>query len=207
MYPIRRVNRAERPRPFANGQFMLFERAFYERIGGHETVKYDLLEDVAFARLVHANGGRCGIFLANGMLTCSMYDSLDQLKTGWKRIFVETSRRRPRVLRKNARLVNGLGIAGPLIQLATLVVAIMVLAAGDLLFGGILAVLVTIGFGTQIAALLWIYRLSGVPLPMVLLFPVGSWFVGRIFSEAARDLEMGVPIRWAGRDYTLEPRA
>jgi len=41
---------------------------------------------------------------------------------------------------------------------------------------------------------------------MVLLFPVGSWFVGHIFSEAARDLDKGVPIRWAGREYTLAPR-
>jgi len=135
-----------------------------------------------------------------------MYDSLDQLKTGWIRIFIETSRRRPRVLRKNARLVNGLGIVGPMIQLATLIVAAMLVAEGNLQFGGILTVLVAIGFGTQIAALLWIYRLSGVPFPMVLLFPVGSCFVGRIFSEAARDLEMGMPIRWAGRDYILEPR-
>ena len=206
MYPIERVNRAERPRPFANGQFMLFDRAWYERLGGHERVKNDLLEDVAFARLVHEKGGRCGIFLAKGMLTCSMYDSLDQLMTGWKRIFIETSRRRPRILRKNARLVHGLGIAGPLIQLFTLVVAAMVIAEGNIPFGGVLAVLVAIGFGTQIAALLWIYRLSGVPLPMVLLFPVGSWFVRRNFNEAARDLEMGVPIRWAGREYTLEPR-
>jgi glycosyltransferase involved in cell wall biosynthesis len=206
MYPIERVNRTERPRPFANGQFMLFDRAFYDVLGGHEGVKNDLLEDVAFARLVHAKGGRCGIFLASRMLTCSMYDSFDQLMTGWKRIFIETSRRRPRVLRKNARLVYGLGIAGPMIQLATLVVAAMVIAQGPILLGGVLAMVVAMGFGTQIAALLWIYRLSGVPLPMVLLFPVGSWFVGHIFSEAARDLDKGVPIRWAGREYTLEPR-
>ncbi len=206
MYPIERVNRAERPRPFANGQFMLFDRAFYDLLGGHEGVKNDLLEDVAFARLVHAKGGRCGIFLAEGMLTCSMYDSLDQLMTGWKRIFIETSRRRPRVLRKNARLVHGLGIGGPMIQLATLIVAAMLIAKGTMLLGGVLAALVAMSFGTQIATLLRIYRLSGVPLSMVLLFPVGSWFVGRIFGEAARDLDKGVPIRWAGREYTLEPR-
>ena len=174
--------------------------------GGTKAKKNDLLEDVAFARLVYAKGGRCGIFLANGMLTCSMYDSLDQLMTGWKRIFIETSRRRPRVLRRNARLVHGLGIAGPMIQLATLIVVAVVIAEGHILLGGVLAALVAIAFGTQIAALLWIYRLSGVPLPMVLLFPVGSWFVGRIFSGAARDLEKGVPIRWAGREFTLDPR-
>jgi len=206
MYPIERVNRAERPRPFANGQFMLFDRAFYDLLGGHEGVRNDLLEDIAFARLVHAKGGRCGILLADDMLTCSMYDSLDQLMTGWKRIFIETSRRRPRVLRRNARLVHGLGIAGPMIQLATLIVVAVVIAQGSILLGGVLAMLVAMGFGTQIAALLWIYRLSGVPLPMVLLFPVGSWFVGHIFSEAARDLDKGVPIRWAGREYTLAPR-
>jgi len=42
MYPIERVNRAERPRPFANCNFMLFNRAWYDRLGGHEGVKNNL---------------------------------------------------------------------------------------------------------------------------------------------------------------------
>ncbi|MHC4218765.1 MAG: glycosyltransferase family 2 protein, partial [Planctomycetota bacterium] len=39
MFPFSRTSRARSPRPFANGQFMLFRREAYERIGGHEGVK------------------------------------------------------------------------------------------------------------------------------------------------------------------------
>ena len=46
MYPIDKVNRAYRRRPFANGQFMLFDRDVYERIGGHAATKNELLEDL-----------------------------------------------------------------------------------------------------------------------------------------------------------------
>ena len=206
MYPIERVNRIERHRPFANGQFMLFERAWYDRIGGHEAVKDHLLEDIAFARLVyHREGGRVGLFLADDLLTCSMYDTFDQLKAGWQRIYIEASRRRPKKLRKSARQVIGLGVAFPIIQLVTLVVAIVVISSGGVRLGVASVALVFMAVGTQAAALLRIYSLSHAPLSMVLLFPLGSWIVGRIFFDAARDLENRVPVAWAGRDYPLDP--
>ena len=44
-YPVDRINREHRSRPFANGQFLLFSREAYESIGGHDAVKDDLLED------------------------------------------------------------------------------------------------------------------------------------------------------------------
>jgi len=206
MYPVERVNREERARSFANGQFMLFDRAWYERIGGHETVKDDLLEDIAFARLVHVNGGRVGVYRADHLLTCSMYDTLDQLKGGWKRIFIEACKRQPQRLRKNAWRVIGNGVALPMVQLATLVVAVVAIAAGNVPLGVVPAILVLLSLMTQIVVLRRIYRLSGAPQHMVLAYPLGSLVVARVLFSAARDLEQGVPIKWAGKLYVLKPR-
>ncbi|MEY4183449.1 MAG: hypothetical protein RLZZ217_2075, partial [Planctomycetota bacterium] len=72
-YPLGRANRPVNPKPFANGQFMLFERSVYEGLGGHEAVKHALLEDLAFAWAVRRAGSRCGVFVADGMLVTSMY--------------------------------------------------------------------------------------------------------------------------------------
>ena len=93
MYPIDKINREVRRRPFANGQFLLFERSVYERVGGHAATKHDLLEDIAFARLVDASGARVGLAMAVDMLEVHMYASFAALREGWRRIFIEASRR------------------------------------------------------------------------------------------------------------------
>ena len=69
-YPIRKANSHERRRPFANGQFMLFRRDAYERIGGHACVREQIFEDVHIARVADKRGLRIGVVLADGLLHC-----------------------------------------------------------------------------------------------------------------------------------------
>ena len=107
-YPLDQVNSTRRGRAFANGQFMLFERRDYETLGGHEGVREELLEDLAFSRRMKkpGTGRRIGCFEADGMLGCQMYRSWPAFRKGWKRIYTEAARRRPGRLRENAwRLV------------------------------------------------------------------------------------------------------
>lgn len=208
MYPIERVNQApEEARPFANGQFMLFRRADYEAMGGHNAVREDLLEDIAFARAVQRLGKRGGIFLADGMLRCSMYDRFDAFTLGWKRIFIEACKRNPKRLRKNAArvLVNGLGL--PIVQIAAVVIGLVLLASGvDAPLGVALVLLAIVGTMTQIGVLGWIYRLNGAPAWAAALYPVGCFIVGRLMWDGVRDLVKRRPVPWAGRTYILEPR-
>lgn len=60
----------------ANGQFLLFRRAVYETLGGHEALKDHLVEDIAFGRRVAARTGE-GMRLVNAdgidLLKCRMY--------------------------------------------------------------------------------------------------------------------------------------
>lgn len=88
IFPPDSVNRETRNRTFANGQFMLFDRAWYERIGGHAAVKDDLLEDIAFARCVKDAGGRVNVLRADGLLTCSMYEDRASFRRSLMRIFL-----------------------------------------------------------------------------------------------------------------------
>ena len=209
MYPIERVNRPEpgRSRPFANGQFMLFDRQWYERIGGHEAVKDALLEDIAFARRLSEAGGHGGLFIADGMLTCSMYDSLAALKTGWKRIFIEACKRKPQRLRKNAWRAMGIGLAIPLAQLVALLFGCLLLLWWSLpLMGLVLIGLSLAGSSVHLMSLLRIYGLCGAPRYAAILQPLGCWVIASVMFAAARDLKNRRPIVWAGREYVLEPR-
>jgi glycosyltransferase involved in cell wall biosynthesis len=201
MYPIGKVNREYRRRPFANGQFMLFDRSVYERIGGHAATKNDLLEDIAFARLVEASGARVALALAADMLEVHMYSSFAALREGWERIFIEASRRRVRRLRKNALILLLLGGGMPAAQIGAL-------AAGAAAGGATLhwaAGVVAWGVAAQLAGLALAFRASGTPLGGIALSPVGALLVARIFWKGARDLAEGHPVRWGGREYRLVP--
>jgi chlorobactene glucosyltransferase len=201
MYPIDKVNRAYRRRPFANGQFLMFDRNVYERIGGHAATKDDLLEDIAFARLVEASGARGGLALATDMLEVHMYGSLAAMQAGWKRIFIEASRRRVRSLRRKAMVICALGICTPLAQVGAL-------AAGAAVGGATLIWAVTAvawGIGAQAAALAMVYRTCRVPVRDVVWSPAGAVLVALTLWRGANDLAERRPVRWGGREYRLMP--
>ncbi len=201
MYPIDKVNREYRRRPFANGQFLLFERSVYERIGGHAATKHDLLEDIAFARLVEANGARVGLAVAADMLEVHMYSSFTALQAGWKRIFIEASRRRVRRLREKALLVLSLGVGTPVAQIG-------MLAAGAVAGGATLdwaVAVVAWGVAAQTLALAMVYRICRSRMRDVALSPVGAALVARMLWQGAEDLAERRPVRWGGREYELIP--
>lgn len=201
MYPIDKINRDQRRRPFANGQFLLFDRAVYEQIGGHAATKSDLLEDIAFARLVDASGARIALAMATDMLEVHMYASFAALKAGWKRIFIEASRRRVKRLRRKALLMLLLGVGTPLAQVGAL-------AAGAASGGGVLvwaAVAVAWGIAAQATALAVVYRTCRVPVRDIALSPIGAAVVAYLLWQGARDLAERRPVRWGGREYRLMP--
>jgi chlorobactene glucosyltransferase len=59
----------------AIGQFMLFRRSFFERIGGYEEVKHQATEDVKMARVVKAHGGKVVFADLRDIVDCRMYSS------------------------------------------------------------------------------------------------------------------------------------
>ncbi len=206
LYPIHRSNRARPPRPFANGQFMLFRRDWYDRIGGHAAVKDALLEDIAAAKLVRRHGGRGGVAFADGMLVCSMYETLAEFQAGWKRIFIEACDRSPARLRKWGRRTLAYGVGLPLAQLGALGAAAALGGAGKGPLALALAATVLAAWAAQGAVLLRTCALNRAPRRSVLLHPAGCWIVGRILLSGARDLERGRPLVWGRREYVLRPR-
>ena len=70
----------------ANGQFLLFTRAAYDRIGGHGAIRDHLVEDVALGRAIAAemhNGLRLVNCDAVRFSTCRMYRSLGEVWEGF----------------------------------------------------------------------------------------------------------------------------
>ncbi|MHA1721047.1 MAG: glycosyltransferase [Promethearchaeota archaeon] len=58
---------------FAIGQYMLFQRDKYERLGGHEKIHENIVEDFALAKLVKESGHRLYYIDSERIVSCRMY--------------------------------------------------------------------------------------------------------------------------------------
>jgi chlorobactene glucosyltransferase len=197
-YPVDRVNREHHPRPFANGQFLLFSRNAYEEIGGHDAVKDDLLEDIAFARVIHVSGGKVQLLFADGLLKCSMYPTFEAFKTGWKRIYIEASTRNINRLRRSALLAIIVSLLLPSACIVGMVVGFT--------FFPILFWLSTASLFFNMWVIGWLYKMNGAPVLFSVFAPVGGVIVAKLFLDAASMLQNKTPIHWGGKEYILEPK-
>ncbi len=79
----RKVNNPSRRDAIANGQFILIKRAVYDAIGGHESVKDQIVEDKAIAEQVKWNGHRLIVADGTQVIRTRMYTSLETMWEGW----------------------------------------------------------------------------------------------------------------------------
>lgn len=207
-FPLDLVNRHDSGRAFANGQFMLFSRDAYERLGGHEAVKSELLEDLALARRLmwHFKGLRLGVFMADGILRCRMYRSWATFQRGWKRIYTEGARRKPERLRAQGVRLRLIGTLLPVASVAAVVAGLIVLKLGDRPLGWSLLASGAAGVYTFSGAVGRAYRTQKLSSWWIVAYPIGAWLVARILSRAASDLDAGRPTAWGGRTYAREAR-
>lgn len=82
--PLRAAETSRRPSLSAgNGQFLVADRAAYDRAGGHSAVRGDVLDDIGLVRAVKAAGGRGGMVDGTDLATCRMYDGWPELRDGY----------------------------------------------------------------------------------------------------------------------------
>jgi chlorobactene glucosyltransferase len=81
--PLWWFQRSKNPKPsLAIGQFMLFPTEEYWRIGGHESVKSRIVEDIWLGAEVCRHGGRHMAIDLSPVVSCNMYRSLGAMWEG-----------------------------------------------------------------------------------------------------------------------------
>ncbi len=72
----------------AVGQYMLFKRSSFDKIGGYETVKNKIVEDVEMGRLIKRNKLQLIVLNADSIVSCRMYRNFNEILEGFsKNIF------------------------------------------------------------------------------------------------------------------------
>ena len=205
IFPLDKANRTRKRWPFANGQFLLFRREKYDALGGHAAVKDDLLEDLAFAREVHARGWEIGVVDATRRMEVAMYDSVPAMRSGWTRIYIESCCRVPWRLQRSAIELLLLSVVLPLASLAATIVGALGALRGD---GGAvtLTMMGVMGLALGFSAVALIHQRQRAPLLTVLIHPIAAAIVAMWLFDGARMLQRRVPVRWGGREYVLQPR-
>lgn len=203
VFPIHRANRGEgkRRRPFANGQFLLFDRGAYERFGTHERIRHAILEDLVFALRMNSEGFRLALALAPELFFVRMYETEEAFVRGWKRILIEAMNREIPRLRRAAMRLRFLALT-PLFLTAAVSIGCWI-ATVDAALGSCVAGTAAAAALLQSAALIWIYSIQRMRLSDLTRFPLGAWQVGSLLSAAADDLKHERGIQWARLHYAV----
>jgi chlorobactene glucosyltransferase len=180
----------------ANGQYMLFRHEAYDDIGGHVSVKDEVVEDMALAMLVKREGKQLRLRSAVQDLQTRMYRSLAGLVEGWsKNIVVGGWMTVPplsrTVVSPIAFLVGvALWLAPPMVLLTGVTgwLPVSLMAWSAVVYG--------------VSVVIWVrftHIMRGPPL-YGFLYPLGAIVGSYIFMPAWK---RGRHVEWKGRSYTV----
>ena len=171
------------------GQVLLIHRDHYQKAGGHEAVKDEILENFQFAQRLKAQKYDVNLYLGKGTVEMRMFpQGFAQLTSSWKKGFLAGAAQSPR----RALLTTSLWLTGGM----TLLVAFTLIPFGNSTF--LLATLFCsfcYGFLS-----FFCFRLAGnFSLCTALLFPIPLLFYQLLFFKALLDQKKGVKATWKGR--------
>jgi len=185
----------------ANGQFILVRREAYEKVGGHEAVRGEVVEDLRLAQQLVRSGGRLSVRQGEDVFSTRMYTSLRDLVNGWtKNVAI-------------GALQSG-GWWGP-VALPGILLFILVfwmlppMGLAATMLGSVSGLTVPEGTGvwggtaTLLSVFIWsgAYRRFGVSPLMGFLYPLGAGIMAfialRSWVRGARRIE------WKGRTYSV----
>lgn len=201
------VNTPGRPEAFANGQFILVDRAAYESAGGHGAVRAEVLEDVRLARVMKQRGHRLSLYFAPDLFRVRLYRTLGEILAGYGKNLYEGMGRRPLVA-LGALLFLFVGALAPWLFLGVVVVSPTALLTGlraPWAWGAWIAIacLLPVVFRWRLERadgrsgwMAWTHPLGNLVLAVVLfraVFSVRSTWKGREFHDGKAPPERSAP--------------
>ena len=181
----------------ANGQFVLVSRAAHVALGGFEALRAEIVEDIAFARRLKADG-RFRLIVADGsdLVRVRMYASLRELWDGFtKNVYAGA--------RGDVLALAGAASGAALLSAVPLALALEAAVRRKPLR----ALEALLCIGTAIAAQRVGLRATGMPARLAWYAPVGFAVFGAIVVNSTLRVVSGCGVGWRGRRYSGRPAA
>jgi chlorobactene glucosyltransferase len=186
--PIRMIEKSpDEKYAMGNGQFMFFRREFYDKIGGHDSLKNRIVEDVWLARRVKEFKGKLVFADANRLVSCRMYRGLREVWEGFsKNIFAGLS----------------FSVSFLLFTVGTYLILFVLPAFGVLT--GLLKLNAVTSAIIAIPILMRMIQAYRFRQPFIYSFlnPVSSLFIVVVALNSFRLIRLGQGAKWKGREYT-----
>ena len=84
--PLAKVNDPRSKVALASGPFILIKRSVFNKIGGYQTIRSCIADDVELAKLVKTSGFRLGFVNAQSMMNLRMYERFKEIWEGWSKV-------------------------------------------------------------------------------------------------------------------------
>ena len=202
--PFHTVNDPNAKLAYAYGQYILCRRSSYLALGGHHSVRDEIVEDHALARVFKQKGYKIEIVDGKSLYSVRMYTDLESLWMGWTKnlySFIDS---------KLHHLVLILALMQAVLVLPWIYLAFVssIWVNGDVSeFLIRLTALVVVQIGVLA---LWYRRTSdhfaGVKWYHFLTTPFGCLAVSALYLHAAYIVLTGSQVNWKGRRYVVNNR-
>ncbi len=193
-YSLARVNDPKRPDAAANGQFLLVLRDAYDAVGGHAAVAREIVEDVAFARLIKRSGYGIYFTAPIGVVRTRMYRSFAAMWQGWTKNLYPLMGGDPKSLFFEFVEVS------PVAEAGLLIIALMHFAGvRTSLLAPAAGVMVGVLLGRHLAYAAALYR-NLYPTGYIQYCVVGSVLYTAALGESWWKSTRGMVV-WKGREY------
>jgi len=189
---------AKKDKVMANGQFIMATREAYDRVGGHASIRGEILDDVSFARRCKAEDVPYHMVYGRELYSCRMYTSLGEIWSGWtKNLFAGLDYRLGATL-----AICGLLFAMNVLPLIALVWRAVALGMGDAVWTD--ALLWVAAFNTVAMYVSYVggLRAADYRIGYFWSYPLGMLVTIGLFANSALRIVTGRGVSWKGRTYT-----
>jgi chlorobactene glucosyltransferase len=200
LYRFEEVSDPNSPRAAANGQFLLIRRDVFQRLGGFEALRGEILEDVALARRVKQSGGRLVFLPGSQWIETRMYSSFSDMWDGWtKNMYLLYEGQQGRAFADLAEVV--------LLDIAPFIVFFFYAGTAALKAAGRWGEYGMWGLCALVAARMQIYarrlRKIGFSYDLASHGPLGAVLFTLLMLNSIRAYKWGGHVNWKGRKYPV----
>lgn len=196
----RKVNDPKRRDAIANGQFIFIKRSVYDVIGGHESVKDQIVEDKAISEQVKWNGYRLVVTDGSQMVSTRMYTSLAEMWEGWTKNIYLGLRDHPSMLLLGAFGATLALIAALFLPVWPILGIIWYVNGGGWMAIGVLLQSMLV-WGALISARANVAHGMGISRRYAWTTPLGAGVFAAMMLTSAWKVISGRGVTWRGRTY------